>query len=91
MLSRYISNINNNKIMEWKSTAIVIAATTGVSMTQISEAVKIGAMIVGMAWTIIQIVNGINVFIDRRDRLAAIKEEKKRRKKERDDKKLRRK
>jgi hypothetical protein len=73
--------------MDWKSTAMVNATTLiGLSMVDISEAVKIGAMIVGMAWTIIQIVNGVNQFTDRKDRLNRIRKERKKRKK--DDKKL---
>lgn len=86
MLSRYKLTIN--KLMDWKSTFLVNTTTIGLTFTQISEVTKIAAMIVGMAWTIIQIVNGINQFTDRRDRLAAIKKEKKRRKQRKNDKKL---
>lgn len=78
MFSRY--KIITNKSMDWKSTFLVNTTTIGLTFTQISEATKIAAMIVGMVWTIIQIANGINTFTDRRDRLAAIKKEKKRRK-----------
>jgi len=74
--------------MDWKSTALINATTLGLTLTQISESVKIGAMIVGIIWTFIQIANGVNQFTDRKERLASIKKEKKRRKKERDDKKL---
>lgn len=85
MLLRY-KNILKEE-MDWKSTAMVNATTLiGLSMVDISEAVKIGAMIVGMAWTIIQIVNGVNQFTDRKDRLNRIRKERKKRKK--DDKKL---
>tara|TARA_R100000544_G_scaffold31962_1_gene18294 strand:+ start:276 stop:509 length:234 start_codon:yes stop_codon:yes gene_type:complete len=75
--------------MDWKSTALINATTLGLTLTQISESVKIGAMIVGIIWTFIQIANGVNQFTDRKERLASIKKEEKRRKKERDDKKLR--
>ena len=68
-------------IMDWKSTALVNMASIGLSMTQIDHSVKIGAMIVGIAWTIIQIVNGINVFLDRRSRINRIKKYKKKKKK----------
>jgi hypothetical protein len=78
MFSRY--KIITNKSMDWKSTFLVNTTTIGLTFTQISEVTKIAAMVVGMAWTIIQIANGINQFTDRRDRLAAIKREKKRRK-----------
>ena len=78
MFSRY--KIITNKSMDWKSTFLVNTTTIGLTFTQISEVTKIAAMVVGMAWTIIQIANGINQFADRRDRLAAIKREKKRRK-----------
>jgi len=78
MFSRY--KIITNKSMDWKSTFLVNTTTIGLTFTQISEVTKIAAMLVGMAWTIIQIANGINQFTDRRDRLAAIKKEKKRRK-----------
>lgn len=81
---KYIINIG----MDWKSTALVNATTLGLTLTQLSESVKIGAMIVGIAWTCIQIANGVNIFIDRRDRLAAIKKEKKSRKSKKNDKKL---
>lgn len=66
--------------MDWKSTFLVNATSIGLTFTHINEVTKIAAMVVGMAWTIIQIANGINQFTDRRDRLAAIKREKKRRK-----------
>jgi len=78
MFSRY--KIITNKSMDWKSTFLVNTTTIGLTFTQISEVTKIAAMVVGMAWTVIQIANGINQFTDRRDRLAAIKREKKRRK-----------
>ncbi len=78
MFSRY--KIITNKSMDWKSTFLVNTTTIGLTFTQISEVTKIAAMVVGMAWTIIQIANGINTFTDRRDRLKAIKKEKKRRK-----------
>lgn len=74
--------------MDWKSTALINATTLGLTLTQISESVKIGAMIVGIIWTCIQIVNGVNTFRDRRDRLADINKEKKARKRKKDDKKL---
>lgn len=63
--------------MDWKSTFLVNATSIGLTFTHINEVIKIAAMVVGMAWTIIQIANGINQFTDRR---AAIKREKKRRK-----------
>ena len=66
--------------MDWKSTALVNMASIGLSMTQIDHSVKIGAMVVGIAWTIIQIVNGINVFLDRRSRINRIKKHKKKKK-----------
>lgn len=84
MLSRYKFTIN--KQMDWKSTALVNATSIGLTFTHISEITKITAMVVGIAWTIIQIANGINQFTDRRDRLAAIKKEKKRRKEKKNDK-----
>ena len=68
--------------MEWKSTALVNATTIGISLTHISEAVKIGAMVVGIVWTCIQIANGINQFSDRRNRLKSIRKAKKRKKKD---------
>lgn len=80
MLARY--NIKEVFRMEWKSTALINATTLGISMTHISEAVKIGAMIVGIVWTCIQIANGINQFNDRRSRLKSIKKAKKRKKKD---------
>lgn len=84
MLSRYKFTIN--KQMDWKSTALVNATSIGLTFTHISEITKITAMVVGIAWTIIQIANGINQFTDRRDRLSAIKKEKKRRKEKKNDK-----
>lgn len=85
MLLRYKNILK--KEMDWKSTAMINATTLiGLSMVDISEAVKIGAMIVGMVWTVIQIINGVNQFKDRRDRLNRIKKERKKRNK--DDKKL---
>ena len=84
MLSRYKFTIN--KQMDWKSTALVNATSIGLTFTHISEITKITAMVVGIAWTVIQIANGINQFTDRRDRLAAIKKEKKRRKEKKNDK-----
>lgn len=67
--------------MDWKSTALVNMASIGLSMTQIDHSVKIGAMVVGIVWTIIQIVNGINVFLDRRSRINRVKKYKKKKKK----------
>jgi hypothetical protein len=83
MILRY--NCKQKVIMDWKSTALVNATTIGLSMTHISEAVKIGAMIVGMVWTFVQITNGVNQFRDRRDRLNRIRKEKQRRKDKRND------
>lgn len=83
MIVRY--NCKQKVIMDWKSTALVNATTIGLSMTHISEAVKIGAMIVGMVWTFVQITNGVNQFRDRRDRLNKIKKEKKSRKNKKND------
>jgi|SaaInlV_120m_DNA_3_1039746.scaffolds.fasta_scaffold86684_2 hypothetical protein len=83
MFTRYKSIIKRR--MDWKSTFIVNTATIGLTFTGISESVKIGAMLVGIVWTIIQIVNGVNQFTDRRNRLRNIK---KARKKKRNDKKL---
>lgn len=80
MLLRY--KLKEKFGMEWKSTALVNATTIGISMTHISEAVKIGAMIVGIVWTLIQITNGVNQFLDRRHRLKSIKKAKKRKKKD---------
>tara|TARA_R110001632_G_scaffold167703_2_gene286233 strand:- start:1808 stop:2026 length:219 start_codon:yes stop_codon:yes gene_type:complete len=72
--------------MDWKSTALVNATTIiGLSMIDISEAVKIGAMIVGICWTVVQIANGVNEFRDRRERLNKIRKEKKRRKNKKND------
>ena len=84
MLSRY--KFIRKKIMDWKSTALINATSIGLTFTHISEITKITAMLVGIAWTIIQIANGINQFTDRRDRLSTIKKEKKRRKEEKNDK-----
>lgn len=67
--------------MDWKSTFIVNATTLGLSLTKVSESIKIGAMAVGIVWTIIQIVNGVNQFTDRRDRLRRIRKHKKKKKK----------
>lgn len=80
MLLRY--KLKEKFGMEWKSTALVNATTIGISLTHISESVKIGAMIVGIVWTLIQITNGINQFRDRRDRLRSIRKAKKRKKKD---------
>jgi hypothetical protein len=55
--------------MEWRSTALINVASLGLSLTQIDQTVKITAMGVGIVWTLIQIVNGINVFLDRRARI----------------------
>ena len=57
MLVRY--KLKDKIRMEWRSTALINATTIGISLTHISEAVKIGAMLVGIAWTFIQIANGI--------------------------------
>tara|TARA_R110000737_G_C14520937_1_gene475419 strand:- start:759 stop:1007 length:249 start_codon:yes stop_codon:yes gene_type:complete len=72
-------------IMDWKSTALVNMASIGLSLTQIEHSVKIGAMIVGIAWTIIQIINGINVFLDRKSRLDRVKKYKKKKKNKNND------
>lgn len=74
--------------MEWKSTALINATTIGLSMTQISEGIKIGAMLVGIVWTLIQITNGINQFSDRLHRLSKIKKAKGKKNKKNNDKKL---
>ena len=82
MLVRY--KLKDKIRMEWRSTALVNATTLGISLTHISEAVKIGAMLVGIAWTFIQIANGINEFNDRRSRLKSIRRVKKKKKNEKD-------
>tara|TARA_B110000908_G_C10238157_1_gene444562 strand:+ start:896 stop:1120 length:225 start_codon:yes stop_codon:yes gene_type:complete len=66
MLARYKNKHNK---MEWRSTALINVASLGLSLTQIDQTVKITAMGVGIVWTLIQIVNGINVFLDRRARI----------------------
>ena len=80
MIARY--KLKEKFGMEWKSTALINATTIGISLTHISEAVKIGAMIVGIVWTFIQIANGINQFKDRRNRLKSIRKAKRRKKKD---------
>lgn len=55
--------------MDWKSTFLVNLTTIGLSMTAIDIGLKYGAMIVGIVWTIIQIINGVYSIIDRNKRV----------------------
>lgn len=59
----------NDLYMDWKSTFLVNLTTIGLSMTAIDVGLKYGAMIVGIVWTIIQIINGIYTIIDRNKRV----------------------
>lgn len=59
----------NDLYMDWKSTFLVNLTTIGLSMTAIDVGLKYGAMIVGIVWTIIQIINGIYTIIDRNKRI----------------------
>lgn len=59
----------NDLYMDWKSTFIVNLTTIGLSMTAIDIGLKYGAMVVGIVWTIIQIINGIYTIIDRNKRI----------------------
>jgi len=54
-----------NLYMDWKSTFLVNLTTIGLSMTSIDIGLKYGAMIVGIVWSIIQIINGIYSIMDR--------------------------
>jgi len=54
-----------NLYMDWKSTFLVNLTTIGLSMTTIDVGLKYGAMIVGIIWSIIQIINGIYSIMDR--------------------------
>lgn len=54
-----------NLYMDWKSTFLVNLTTIGLSMTTIDVGLKYGAMIVGIVWSIIQIINGIYSIMDR--------------------------
>ena len=59
----------NDLYMDWKSTFLVNLTTIGLSMTAIDVGLKYGAMVVGIVWTIIQIINGIYTIIDRNKRI----------------------
>lgn len=59
----------NNLYMDWKSTFLVNLTTIGLSMTTIDIGLKYGAMVVGIVWTVIQIINGIYAIIDRNKRV----------------------
>lgn len=59
----------NDLYMDWKSTFIVNLTTIGLSMTAIDIGLKYGAMVVGIVWTVIQIINGIYTIIDRNKRI----------------------
>lgn len=59
----------NDLYMDWKSTFLVNLTTIGLSMTAIDIGLKYGAMVVGIVWTIIQIINGIYTIIDRNKRI----------------------
>lgn len=59
----------NDLYMDWKSTFLVNLTTIGLSMTAIDVGLKYGAMVVGIVWTIIQIINGIYTIIDRNKRV----------------------
>ena len=59
----------NDLYMDWKSTFLVNLTTIGLSMTAIDVGLKYGAMVVGIIWTIIQIINGIYTIIDRNKRI----------------------
>lgn len=66
MLGRYKNKYNR---MDWKSTALINVTSLGLSLTQINETVKIVAMMAGIVWTVVQIINGINIFIDRKNKI----------------------
>lgn len=66
MLGRYKNKHNR---MDWKSTALINVTSLGLSLTQINETVKIVAMMAGIVWTVVQIINGINIFIDRKNKI----------------------
>jgi len=59
----------NDLYMDWKSTFLVNLTTIGLSMTAIDVGLKYGAMIVGIVWTKIQIINGNYTIIDRNKRI----------------------
>lgn len=59
----------NDLYMDWKSTFLVNLTTIGLSMTAIDVGLKYGAMVVGIVWTVIQIINGIYTIIDRNKRI----------------------
>ena len=72
----------NDIYMDWKSTFVVNLATVGLSMTAIDIGLKYAVMIVGLVWTIIQIINGIYTIIDRNKKIRrAYKIHKKKKKK----------
>lgn len=72
----------NDLYMDWKSTFIVNLTTIGLSMTAIDVGLKYGAMIVGIVWTVIQIINGTYTIIDRNKKIRrAYKIHKKKKKK----------
>ena len=59
----------NDLYMDWKSTFLVNLTTIGLSMTAMDIGLKYGAMVVGIVWTIIQIINGVYAIIDRNKRI----------------------
>ena len=72
----------NEIYMDWKSTFVVNLTTIGLSMTAIDVGLKYAVMVVGLVWTIIQIINGIYTIIDRNKKIRrAYKIRKKKKKK----------
>ncbi len=59
----------NDLYMDWKSTFIVNLTTIGLSMTAIDVGLKYGAMVVGIVWTVVQIINGVYSIVDRNKRI----------------------
>ncbi len=64
--------------MEWKSTLIVNITMLALPLTRIKEEIQIGAIIVGMVWTGLQITVAV---INLQDRYRKVQKVKKRRKK----------